>query len=95
MLEEIKKNIEDMKVKSDAYLEGYSDAVRDVEELLEKRTGRETTQLKPCECGNTFCIVRVSVHGYYVGCSKCGKETACYMTKKQAVEDWNRRNEKC
>ncbi len=37
MLEEIKKNIEDMKVKSDAYLEGYSDAVHDVEELLEKR----------------------------------------------------------
>ena len=59
-----------------------------------KRFEVETTELKPCPfCGGKAGIYSLAKYEKEVYCENCGAVSNICMTKEEAVEAWNRRDE--
>ena len=64
-----------------------------------------TKRLKPCSCGGEAVVCEYPVgvrelwnskkenviYKYYAECRKCGEHTKEYISKRKAIEVWNRR----
>ncbi len=56
-------------------------------------------QLKPCKCGNEYptleCIgINRNCNLYYVYCKRCKRCSSDSYSRKETVEDWNRRSDR-